>query len=55
MSASWVVGTVGIYLDVSFETLDMFFTRTLALGATVALLLGARKLVSAVKNKSNAP
>lgn len=54
VSLAWIAGTIGMYLDIPFETLNMFFSKTLALGGTVALLLGARKIVSAVKGKNNA-
>ena len=40
-----------MYMGTEFETLDMFFTRTLALGGTSALLLGARKIVGAITAK----
>ena len=51
VSISWLAGIFGIYFGVEFETLDMFFTRTLALAATVALLLGARKIVGAINKE----
>ena len=53
VSISWITGIIGMYSGTEFETLDMFFTRTLALGGTSALLLGARKIVGAITAKKN--
>lgn len=54
VSISWLAGIFGMYYGIESGTLDMFFTRTLALGGTAALLLGARKFVDSAKAKKDA-
>jgi hypothetical protein len=49
VAASWITGSVLMFLGMDFEVLDMYFSRTLGLGGASALLLGARKVVSALR------
>lgn len=45
---SWLVGTAMIFFRIDYEMVDMYFKSNLGLVGSVTVLLGARKIVSAI-------